>query len=124
MKYIVLDLELKSCKEEKGIVLYLNDYRGYGSQIPGALEYSDCISVEVVRLPPTNEGPEYGTKPSDDEARVLELWGCVVLLHCHYSQIHSDPEWNYLLGFAPRFKENELIIYCTWNQLNCVQTNN
>ena len=36
----------------------------------GVVEYTDCISAEVK---PTNECPEYDTKPS--EALVLELRG-------------------------------------------------
>ena len=42
------------------------------------LEYADCIPLPWVRSPP----------PS------------LVNIHCHYSQIHSDLEWQYLLGFC------------------------
>ena len=32
-------------------------------------------------------------KKSDGEAPSLELWGIWSTLHCHCSQVHSDPEW-------------------------------
>ena len=41
----------------------------------GAVEYTDCNSVEG-QDPTPNECPRYDTKQSDDEAPVmLELWG-------------------------------------------------
>ena len=51
-----------------------------------------------VILPP-NECPGYDTKQSDGEVPVmLELWECGISLHCHCSQVHSDPEWWHLKG--------------------------
>ena len=31
--------------------------------------------------------------PSDAEDLVLEIWVIWTILHCHYSQVHADPEW-------------------------------
>ena len=51
-----------------------------------------------------NKCPEYSTKlhfmvwREISRSRDLER-GNEVLFHCHYSQIHSDPEWLYLLLF-------------------------
>ena len=44
------------------------------AQLAGAVEYTNCISVEEKDSP--NECPEYDTKWSDGEVQVmLELWG-------------------------------------------------
>ena len=41
--------------------------------LAGAVEYTDCISVE--RQDPHNKCPGYDIKPSDGEAPALEIWG-------------------------------------------------
>ena len=44
------------------------------AQSVGAVEYTDCFSAEEKE--PPNECPDYDTKQSDGEVRVmLELWG-------------------------------------------------
>ena len=58
----------------------------------GAVEYADCISTEG--YDPLNECPGYETKLH--LMMRLQFWsfgGWGVLLHCHNSQVHSDPEW-------------------------------
>ena len=62
-------------------------------QLSGAEEYTDCFSEKGVN--PTNEGPGYDTKHSDDGAPVMqELWemrstSLFPLLPC--------PQWKYLI---------------------------
>ena len=46
-----------------------------------------------VRQPQPNGCPEHDMKPSDDVALVLEFWECGEPVHCHYSQVHCNPEW-------------------------------
>ena len=43
------------------------------AQSSGAVEYTDCISVEAKTTSLTNECPGYTTQPSDDSASVLQL---------------------------------------------------
>ena len=51
----------------------------------------------MVRVP--NECSEYEIKQSGAEVRgMLKLWGMRSTLHCDCSQIHSGPEWLYLIG--------------------------
>ena len=54
----------------------------------------------------------------------LQFWKCEeggVLFHYHYSQVHSDFEWWYLLGFYMGVKQYYLITYYNWNNLDvCV----
>ena len=52
---------------------YLRQIRHAATQLVMAVEYVDCIFAEQ-QNPNFNECPGYGTKPSDDEAPVLELW--------------------------------------------------
>ena len=40
---------------------------------------------------------------------VFKLWGIQSPFHCHYSQVHSDPDWWYLLG------------YCQWVKYICLK---
>ena len=54
-----------------------------------AVEYDECISSEGLEPTPPQTCPDYGTKPSDGWAPVLELWECEVY---HYFQVHSDLE--------------------------------
>ena len=54
--------------------MYL-DFETNFVQLAGAVEYTDCFSVERVR-PHPNECPGYDTKQSDGEVPVmLWLWG-------------------------------------------------
>ena len=59
----------------------------------GAVEYTELHLCSGVKLPPPNKCHGYDTKPSDHEAKVLELWEFGVPLHNYYSQVHSDLEW-------------------------------
>ena len=68
-----------------------------------------------VSPPPTKESPGYDTKASDGKTWSFGKHG--VPFHCHYSQVHSAPEWLHLLGSYSWVKNN------FWH-LNCVQTNN
>ena len=43
-------------------------------QFAGAVEYANCISAEMLLLPPY-ECPGCDTKQSDGESPVRELWG-------------------------------------------------
>ena len=68
-----------------------------------SLEYAECTPYRRVRLlPPTPE--KIGCSAYDTKLHlVMRLYfkrsrECGVPLHCHYSQVHSDPEWLYLLG--------------------------
>ena len=47
-----------------------------------------CRAVRTTVTP--NAGTGFSTKPSDGESPVLEFWECEVLIHCHYSQVHSN----------------------------------
>ena len=46
-----------------------------------------------VRLPTPNNCPVYNTKSSDGEAPVLNFRKCGLILHYHYSQVHSNLDW-------------------------------
>ena len=56
------------------------------------LEHAKCI--------PHGEGfPEYDIKLHQEMRPKFWRFGeCGVSLHCHYSKVHTDPEWYYLLG--------------------------
>ena len=45
---------------------------------------------------------------SDGEALFLEIWG--IALHFHYSKIHSDPAYYYLLGSHLLLNRNTKVI--------------
>ena len=64
------------------------------------LEYANCIPCSRVRLTPKKgKGFEFDTKLHLMVKLQFQSSGeCGVHLHCHYSQVHSDPEWYYLLG--------------------------
>ena len=53
-----------------------------------------------VRFPTPNQSPGYVTKPSDSEAPIPELWEMWSTLSL-LLQVHSDPEWKYVLGSSP-----------------------
>ena len=55
-------------------------------------------------IPETIPCPGYDYKLFDSKAPVSEFWKCGLLFHCHYFQVHSDPEWSYLLGFHQQVK--------------------
>ena len=57
----------------------------------------DCTSEE--ELDSLNECLGHDSKQSDGKVPVIpERWQCRALLHCHRSQVHSDPEWKHLIG--------------------------
>ena len=88
---------------------YVADIRSFlegkiRAQSAGAVEHTDCIPEKSVRLPP-NECPRYDTKLYLMVR--IQFWNfeeCGVTLHCHYSLVHSDPEWYYLLEFHLQIK--------------------
>ena len=62
------------------------------AQSTEAVEYTDCISTEQYSPPPASV---LDTTLNNVMVR-LQPWRfrkCGVPLHCHCSQIHSDPEW-------------------------------
>ena len=76
-------------------------YNGYTQiQVGLGCKYTDCISAEdkepltttTTTTTTTNECPVYDIKQSDGEDPVmLEIGECRISLHCHCSQVHSDP---------------------------------
>ena len=57
------------------------------------LEYANCISCRRVRYP-QKRWLECGTKPNLLVRHLFwRSWVYRVLIHSHYSQVHSDPEW-------------------------------
>ena len=73
------------------------------SQSVGAVEYNDCISEQEQDFPPPkkkNECPDYITL-NNLMAKFQLCWSfgkCEEPLHCHRSQVHSDPEWQLQIG--------------------------
>ena len=68
------------------------------AQLAGAVEYTDCFSAEGVRTPSPNKCPGYDTKQSDGKVPVmLELWRMQSTPSLPLLQVHSGPEWLYLI---------------------------
>ena len=72
--------------------------------IPGAVEYTNCIAF----LQRGKTLPMIVLDMMLNHVIMrLQFWSsgeCRVFLHSHYSQVHSDPEWKYLLGSHLRIK--------------------
>ena len=54
----------------------------------------------------------------------LQSWSieeCGILLHSHYFQVHSDPEWLYLLLSHSQIEIHNHFL--TLKPFNCMQTN-
>ena len=95
--YVTLGSKLHLRKEKKNMIKvcivsnYLNRIKQILIKSPGR-EYIDCIPCKRLRTPPLKIGcHEYDIKLV--QMVRLQLWSsgeCGVLLHCHYSQIHSD----------------------------------
>ena len=75
----------------------------------------NATTVFLQRSKTPNECLKYDTRPSDGEAPVLEFGERWVLLHWHYSEVHSNPE--YLLRAYVWARKNYSLIYYTWNHL-------
>ena len=64
-------------------------------------EYAEKYSVQEKRARTPAKEKVFWVKHKIspvDEVLVLVICLGRVLLHCYYSQVHSDPEWKYLLG--------------------------
>ena len=59
-----------------------------------SLEYADYISFRRGKIPQKKGCLKYDTKLHP----IVKLQFLQLHLHCHYSQVHSDLEWWYLLG--------------------------
>ena len=63
------------------------------TQSAGAVEYTDCTSAEGYDPAPTST---LGITQNNLMVRLQEYWSfgeCRVLLHFHWCQVHSSPEW-------------------------------
>ena len=61
------------------------------AQSAGAVEYTEYTSAEGT-IPPMSVLER--TKQYNGEVPVgLEFGECGVMLYCHYSQVHSGPDW-------------------------------
>ena len=63
------------------------------AQSAGAVEYTDCFSAEGKTLPTTSVLVMTLNNLMVRFQQCCSFGECVVPLHCHRSQVHSDPEW-------------------------------
>ena len=67
------------------------------------LENADFIPYKEIRFSPLKKISGYHMYDIKLHLMVkLQFWRskkCGIFLHCHYSQVHFDLEWLYLLGF-------------------------
>ena len=74
---VFIIVTVKQEKHKETVILIQNDtlWKLIFARSAGAVEYTDCISAEGIRLIPPYKCPWYDTKQSDGEVPViLELW--------------------------------------------------
>ena len=95
------------------VLLFLFNFFFYPAQLAGAAE-QNTPTVSLQRGKTTPPSTSVLDMTLNQLMVRLQSWSSGayrVLLHCLYFQVHSDLEWQYLLGSHLWVKQNSLIIY-------------